>query len=339
MENKMFKQCLVGVIRFGFLCIFLFGFCSCAKSEREIIKVTPVEPSNIVFVSERKVIEVWKDTIERHELSKENIDLIENLLAELGADSIVLSKNDQIRMNKSLDRYLQQFGFLYKEIDENSNPGARYYIREKTNPSEGACYGLAWMISRGAREGKLTQERKREIRASYESFTNEETSLLEKRLYSAIDPAAHEKYSPYITKCIEWLKKRYDYYYCELHDDFLYPGFDKPFGEKVKKDSADNARLSMTNVHVPPISKRDKLTKEEKRYVESMRRHAEGVPGILLWGLSWRNIEDELRQTEEWGIMTFSIIDGRGKLWPFGIQFIPEVGVNKSKKLGRWKEK
>lgn len=88
-------------------------------SEEDIFKEKPLQSSNKIYPNKRKVIEVWNDTIDKHNLSKENIVLIESLLSELGADSIILSKNDQIRMNKSLDRYLQQFGQLFKEFDKN----------------------------------------------------------------------------------------------------------------------------------------------------------------------------------------------------------------------------
>lgn len=312
-----------------------------SRPEDDIFTEKPLQSSYSANDNGRKVIEVWKDTIEKHDFSKENIVLMESLLSELAADSIILSKNDQIRMNRSLDRYLQQFGGYFEERKTaKSKPKPnKADLKKNKNPSEGHCYWLAWLISRGAKEKKLTKEQIKTIRDSYESTVNDAISSLEKYLYSGLESKDKKKYSPYINKGNAWLKKTFDAYYRELHDDFLFPGFDKPIGKEVK-ERAIRGVLTF-DVPRPPVgSEREMLVLKEEVYLKELEFWMADAPKTLLWHINYKALLlVGLKKTEKWGHMSYEGVTRNDGAWPFLFQFKPIEAANKDERIGRWKVK
>lgn len=279
-------------------------------------------------VANRDVVEIWRSAAERHKLRGENIVFVELLLGELDVDSMILPKEDQSRLDASLDLYLKQFASRFKAEPEAAKKH---------------CYWLAWLISNGIKRTARNQEDADAMRSSYEAFFDELILDINLRLLKKNGVDRYVKCVQPIYTCSQWMKEVLNAYYSNLHDDFLFPGFKSPLNETIKTKVITYLREAC---EVPPTSKPKILVLPEEVLVKDMKWYSKEIPKLLAYMITLRTIWNEYHKTPEWGFMDSesSSCDPEMGKWPIDVRFCPDQGLNwaaaqNEKDQGKEKEK
>lgn len=261
------------------------------------------------------VITIWNTIASKYKINSVNIIHVKLLLAELGVDSTILSKEDSSRLRSSLDLYLKQFAF--------------YFNAE----SEKHCYWLAWLISKGINRPVPNKKDVDSIKSSYEIFFDEVVKDRNDRLLKKIGKENYTKYEKQIDESSKWIRAMLDLYYDNLHNDLLFPAFKKPLTKEVRKNALEHVRKAC---ELPSVRKPTRLLElEEEVFVKDLEKKTQHIPNTLAYRITLKTIWKDFLKTSEWGYMHSTAVSchhKRGR-WPIDMKFSPDHDLNRAKAL------
>lgn len=236
------------------------------------------ERNQITNNSDYKLLQrIWTDQAGKHGLDQKTIRLVCKLFRQV-VEPNECRKIDRYALEKSIDRYLDQF-----ELDF------------KRDRSENACYWMAWLLAQYAKRPDMTGEDVTAARLSFEALIDKMIDVIEPRLEGVIREADSQELNEYSAM----IRGRLLYYFYQLRDDPLFPIFKKPISSYTEQKVLERAKSGFS------------FGKPNKREL-----YLSSISTALVYWVVICETRQEFKKPEYWGGMLPSASSDQKGVWP-----------------------
>ena len=224
---------------------------------------------------------IWTDQAGKHGLDQKTIRLVCKLFRQV-VESNECRKVDRYALEKSIDRYLDQFELDFK--------GKR---------SEGACYWMAFLLVQYVKSPVITGQDVTAARLSFESLIDKILNVIESNSKYAINRTDSLEFRQDLNQYCAIVKGRLLYYFYQLRNDPLFPLFKRPISSYTEQKVLERAGKEFVLGN----------WRDRESYFFDMST------SLMFWMVSYET-RQEFRKPEYWGGMLSSASSETKGIWP-----------------------